>query len=59
MLKAKIFNTINVNALTSKKKKKKNPNQPNIKEDIILFSFVFIGKWLHLNVFRNNDFEYL
>ena len=42
MLKAKIFNTINVNALTSKKKK--NPNQPNIKEDIILFSFVFIGK---------------
>ena len=57
MLKAKIFNTINVNALTSKKKK--NPNQPNIKEDIILFSFVFIGKWLHLNVFRNNNFEYL
>ena len=43
MLKAKIFNTINVNALTSKKKKK-NPSQPNIKKDIILFSFVFIGK---------------
>ena len=42
MLKTKIFNTINVNALTSKKKK--NPNQPNIKKDIILFSFVFIGK---------------
>ena len=57
MLKAKIFNTINVNALTSKKKK--NPSQPNIKKDIILFSFVFIGKWLHLNVFRNNDLEYL
>ena len=33
MLKAKIFSTTTMNALTSiKKKKKKNPNQPSIKK---------------------------
>ena len=50
-----------MNALTQKKKKK-IPSQPNIKKNIILFFvfffFVFVGKWLHFNVF-NNDFEYL
>ena len=30
-----------------------------LKKDIILFLFVFVGKWLYFNVFRNNDFKYL
>ena len=39
--------------------KNKIPGSLVLKKDIILFLFVFVGKWLHLNVFRNNDFEYL
>ena len=58
MLKAKIFSTTNVKALTKKKKKKVLASLV-LKKDIILFLFVFAGKWLDLNVFRNNDFEYL
>ena len=30
-----------------------------LKKDIILFLFVFVGKWLHFNVFTKNDFECL
>ena len=58
MLKAKIFSTITVNALTSTTK---NPNQPSIKNKNkkIYFVFVFVGKLLHLNVFRNNNLEHL
>ena len=74
MLKAKIFSTTNVNALISTKKKKRKKKEKKkkkrkenkqflanlvLKKDIILFLFVFVDKWLHLNVFRNNDFEYL
>ena len=61
MLKVKIFSTINGNAQTSTKKKKKKKNLTSLvlKKDIILLLFVFVGKWLHLNVFRNNKFEYL
>ena len=47
-----------MNALTSTKKKKILASLV-LKKDIILFLFVFVGKSLHLNVFRNNDFVYL
>ena len=33
-----------MNTLNLKKKKKKNPSQPCIKKNIILFLFVFVGK---------------
>ena len=39
MLKTNIFSISTVNALTSTKKKK-NPNQPSIKKNIILFLFL-------------------
>ena len=52
LLKAKICYTTTMNALTKKKKKK--PRQPSIKKKKIVF--VFVGRWLHLNVFRNNNF---
>ena len=57
MLKAKIFSIITMNTLTSTKKKK-NPNQPRIKKKkhYFVFVFVFVGKLLHFNVFRNNNF---
>ena len=49
LLKAKICNTTIMNALTKKK-----PRQPSIKKKKIVF--VFVDRWLHLNVFRNNNF---
>ena len=52
LLKAKICNTTTMNALT-KKKKKTLGNLVLKKKKIV---FVFIGRWLHLNVFRNNNF---
>ena len=45
--------------LLLQQKKKKNHNQPSIIKKKHYFVFVFIGKLLYLNVFRNNDFEYL
>ena len=65
VLKAKIFSTTTMNALTSttttKKKKKKKILGILVfkKKKKIVSVFVFIGKSLNLNVFRNNDFEYL
>ena len=54
VLKAKIFSITTVNALISTKK---IPNQPSIKKKrYFVFVFVFVGKWLHLNIFRSNDF---
>ena len=58
MLKAKIFSTTTVNALTSTKKKFLACLVLK-KKHYFVFVFVFVGKLLHLNVFRNNDFEYL
>ena len=47
-----------MNALTSTKKKKIIASLVLLKKKHY-FVFVFIGKLLYLNVFRNNDFEYL
>ena len=59
VLKAKIFSTTTVNALTSTKKKKFLACLVLKKKHYFVFVFVFVGKLLNLNVFRNNDFEYL
>ena len=59
VLKAKIFSTTTVNALTSTKKKKFLACLVLKKKHYFVFVFVFVGKLLHLNVFRNNDFECL
>ena len=48
-----------MNALTSTKKKKKIIASLVLLKKKRYFVFVFVGKLLYLNVFRNNDFVYL
>ena len=60
VLKAKNFSTTIVNALISTPKKKKILASLVLKRrHYFVFVFVFVGKLLHLNVFRNNNFVYL
>ena len=58
MLKAKIVSIITMNTLTSTKKKILT-NLVLKKKHYFVFVFVFVGKLLHLNIFRNNNFLYL